>query len=190
MDLHESVQIRGRIVDAMRGHQAHLDFDSAVEHFPVEFRGAKVQGAPHTAWQLLEHMRIAQEDILEFSRDASHESPEWPEAYWPKLDAPPNPKAWDESVAKFRHDANEMTKLVSDLQNKLLEPFEHGNGQDLLREALLVASHNSYHLGQLVFVRKILEAEAKSRKDETEETPLVERLKRQSLLDIISDDRK
>jgi DinB superfamily len=190
MHTHESVQIRGRLVDAMRGHQAHIDLDSALENFPVEFRGAKVQGAPHTAWQLLEHMRLALDDILEFSRDANHESPEWPEGYWPKADAPPNPKAWDESLAKFRRDSNEMNKLVSDLQNNLLEPFEHGDGQDLLREALLVASHNSYHLGQLVFLRKILEAEAKTRKDDTQDTPVVERLKRQSLLDMISDERK
>lgn len=190
MHPNESIQIRGRLVDAMRGHQAHLDFDSALENFPPEFRGVPVAGAPHTAWQLLEHMRIAQNDILEFSRDSSHESPEWPEGYWPKSEAPRDAKAWDESVAQFRRDANEMNKLVSDLQNHLLEPFEHGDGQDLLREALLVAAHNSYHLGQIVFLRKILEAGAKTRKDNTQDTPVVERLKRQqSLLDIISDER-
>ena len=109
-------------------------------------------------------MRLALDDILEFSRDANHESPEWPEGYWPKADAPPNPKAWDESLAKFRRDSNEMNKLVSDLQNNLLEPFEHGDGQDLLREALLVASHNSYHLGQSGICQKDTRGRSKNSK--------------------------
>jgi hypothetical protein len=156
MSTKDSVSLRTQLVDAIRGHQAHIEFDSAVEDFPVEFRGVKPAGAPHTAWQLLEHMRIAQNDILEFSRNAKHKSPEWPEGYWPKSEAPPDAKAWDASVKAFQKDTVEFNKLVQDLQEDLFKPFDHGDGQNLLREALLVASHNSYHLGQLVFLKKML----------------------------------
>ena len=171
----------------MRGHQAHLDFDSALENFPVELAGERPAGAPHSAWQLLEHMRITQSDILEFSRDSTHDSPDWPEGYWPKTAAPPTAKAWQESADKFRQDYSALTKLVLDLQNNLPEPFEHGDGQDLLREALLVVAHNSYHLGQLVFLRKMLDFEARSRKDDQYKISGIERVKRQSLLDMITD---
>ena len=154
MDPKESAGFRTMLVDALSAHQAHIDFDSAVKDFPIEARGWKPAGAPHTAWQLLEHMRIAQWDILEFSRNPKHQSPEWPEGYWPKTDAPPNNHAWDESVRAFQRDATEFNKLVQDLHNKLLEPFEHGDGQTLFRETLLVICHNSYHLGQLMYVKK------------------------------------
>jgi len=140
----------------MRGHQAHIDFDSAIRDFPVELRGSKPGGVPHTAWQLLEHMRIAQHDILEFSRNPRHKSPKWPEGYWPKAEAPPSPEAWDASIKQFQQDSREMEALVSDEGQDLSQRFAYGTGQTLLREALLVASHNSYHLGQLVFLKKIL----------------------------------
>jgi hypothetical protein len=147
-------QLRQQLIDAMRGHQAHIDFDSAIEDFPPEIQGIKPPGAPHTAWQLLEHMRIAQQDILEFSRNPQHQSPKWPDGYWPQTEAPPSSEAWDHSVQSFRQDAKDMTKLVR--EGNLLQPFPHGEGQTLLREALLVASHNSYHLGQLVFLKRML----------------------------------
>ncbi|MGI9072453.1 MAG: DinB family protein [Bryobacteraceae bacterium] len=156
MNNDESVALREMLVDAIGGHQAHLDFDSAVKDFPPQARGAKPDGAPHTAWQLLEHLRIAQRDILDFSHDPKHQSPEWPEGYWPSIEAPHDPKAWDASVRAFRKDVREFEKLVQDLTQNLFKPFEHGDGQTLLREALLVASHNSYHLGQLVFLKKML----------------------------------
>jgi DinB superfamily len=149
-------QLRQQLVDAMRGHQAHIDFDSAIKDFPPAIRGTKLPGAPHTAWQLLEHMRIAQNDILEFSRNPRHKSPEWPDGYWPETEAPPNEEAWAKSVASFRKDAQAMTELVRNPQIDLFQPFAHGEGQTLLREALLVASHNSYHLGQLMFLKKAL----------------------------------
>jgi hypothetical protein len=158
MNTNESVSLREMLVDAIRGHQAHLDFDSAIADFPVEHRGVKPAGAPHTAWQLLEHMRITQYDILEFSRNPKYKSPEWPEGYWPKTEAPPSKKAWDESVKAFQNDSVEFNRLVQDLGLNLFQAFEHGDGQTLLREALLVASHNSYHLGQLVFLKKTLAA--------------------------------
>ena len=156
MSDNESVFLRKTLADAMRGHESHIDFESAVKDFPPELRGRKPSGAPHTGWQLLEHMRLAQRDILDFSRASKHVSPKWPEGYWPATEAPPDAQAWDRSVRNFQNDAREMDKLVRDLKQDLFEPFEHGDGQTLLREALLIATHNSYHLGQLVFLKKML----------------------------------
>ena len=137
---------------------AHLSFDEAVRGLPPALRGKKVRGA-HTIWQLLEHMRIAQWDILEFSRDAKHVSPKWPEGHWPESPTPPSDAAWKKSVAAFRRDLEEMKKLVSQAdEEQLYTRIPHGDGQTLLREVLLVADHNSYHLGQLVMVRKILDS--------------------------------
>ncbi|HTU48740.1 MAG TPA: DinB family protein [Bryobacteraceae bacterium] len=150
--------LREQLVTAMSGRESQIDFDSAVKDFPPDLRGAKPAGAPHSAWQLLEHMRIAQHDILEFSRDPNHQSPKWPEGYWPSTDAPPNAKAWDATVTAFRQDARELDKLVQDTRNDLFKPFAHGDGQTLLREVLLVATHNSYHLGQVMFLKKTLTA--------------------------------
>lgn len=152
----DSEQLRKMLVDAMRGHHAHIDFDSAIKDFPPEIRGTKPNGEPHTAWQLLEHMRIAQHDILEFSRNPAHKSPKWPEGYWPKSAAPADARAWEESVKAFQKDFHEMAKLVEDPKQDLFHPFEQGEGQTLLREALLVATHNSYHLGQLVLLKRTL----------------------------------
>ena len=156
MSNNESEALRSQVADALTGHQSHIEFESVVKDFPVEARGKKVAGAPHTAWQLLEHLRITQNDILEFSRNASHKSPKWPDEYWPKSDTPPDAHAWDSSVKAYQKDAKEMEKLVKDPKHDLLEPFAHGEGQTLLREALLVATHSSYHLGQLVFLKKML----------------------------------
>ena len=156
----ESVRLRQQLIDALRGHQAHLEFDAAVKDFPANLRGVKPPGAPHTAWQLLEHIRIAQHDILAFSRDPKHKSPKWPEGYWPSSEAPPSEAAWDKSIAAVRRDGLAFNALVQDLSNDLFKPFAHGEGQTLLREALLIASHNSYHLGQFVYLRRMLEAPA------------------------------
>ena len=138
---------------------AHVGFDEAVRGLATELRGKKVKGFPHTAWQLVEHMRIAQWDILEFSRDAAHVSPKWPEGYWPETAAPPSEAAWKKGIAGFRHDLDEMKKLAAEASDdQLYARISHGDGQTLLREALLVADHNSYHLGQLVMLRKMLGA--------------------------------
>src|SRR5437868_1224070 len=146
MSTKDSAALRAQLIDAIRGHYAHIDFDSAVKDFPPEARGTKRPGAPHTAWQLLEHMRIAQHDILEFSRNPRHKSPKWPEGYWPKTEAPPDEKAWVQSVKAFQKDARDFEELVENSKQDLFKAFEHGEGQTLLREALLVATHNSYHL--------------------------------------------
>ena len=123
---------------------------------PSNLRGVKPKGAPHTAWQLVEHMRIGQWDILEFSRDPKHVSPAWPEGYWPKTEAPPSPAAWNDSLRKFRADWKAMAKLVADKKKNVFARIPHGTGQTLLREALLVADHNAYHIGQLVLLRRLL----------------------------------
>jgi len=156
METNESKRLRKLILNAMDGHESHIAFDAAVGDFPAELRGMKPSGAPHTAWQLLEHMRITQRDILDFSRDTSHESPPWPEGYWPSTEAPPDEHAWDRSAEAFRNDAREVRKLIQNPAANLLEPLEGGDGQTLLREVLLIATHTSYHLGQLVFLKKTL----------------------------------
>jgi uncharacterized damage-inducible protein DinB len=152
----ESDALRQHLLDLLRGHNAHADFDSTVADLPSRLRGVKPEGAPHTAWQLLEHMRIAQWDILEFSRNAKHKSPPWPEGYWPKSEAPPNAAAWNNSLRSFRADLKAMAKLVADKKTDLFAKIPHGSGQTILREALLVADHNSYHLGQMVLLRRLL----------------------------------
>jgi hypothetical protein len=150
--------LRDHLVYLLRGGGAHLDFDTAVADLPVKLRGARLPGVPHTPWRLLEHMRIAQWDILRFSTDAHHVSPEFPKGYWPEGDSPPDGTAWDRSVAAFRADLKAMMDLVSDPRTDLFAPIPHGQGQTILREALLVADHNSYHVGQLVTVRRLLGA--------------------------------
>jgi hypothetical protein len=148
--------LRTLLIDAMTGHHAHIEFDSAIAGFPPELRGRRLPGAPHTAWQLLEHLRIAQHDILEFSRNPNYESPSWPDGYWPPTGHPPDDHAWEKSVKAFQKDLREMKALVRDESADLFKRFEHGQGQTLLREALLIAIHNSYHLGQLVFLKKMM----------------------------------
>lgn len=152
--------LRKQLLDAIGGHQAHIEFSAAVKDFPPEVQGVKPDGAPHSAWQLLEHLRIAQNDILEFSRNPKHDSPDWAEGYWPASEAPPTPDAWKKSIAAFERDSKAFSALVNDPESDLFRAFPHGDGQTLLREALLVASHNSYHLGQLVFLKKMLLAQA------------------------------
>jgi DinB superfamily len=150
--------LREQLVALMKGGNAHATFDAAVKDMPAELRGKTPKGAGHSAWQLLEHLRIAQGDILEFSRNARHQSPKWPEGYWPASAAPPDDKAWDKSVRAFRRDLKAMCELVSDPATDLYAGIPHGNGQTILREALLVADHNAYHIGQLILVRKLLGA--------------------------------
>lgn len=150
-------KLREHVLYLLRGGGAHLDFDTAIAGLPVKLRGKKAAGLPHTPWMLLEHMRIAQWDILEFSRNPNHISPE-PGGYWPEGDAPPDEPAWDESVKAFRRDLKAMQKLVSDPSTDLFKKIPHGEGQTILREALLVADHNAYHLGQLVTIRRLLGA--------------------------------
>jgi uncharacterized damage-inducible protein DinB len=156
MNSEENKAIREQLVQAIRGDQSHIDFETAIDDFPVELAGKKIEKASHTAWQLLEHMRIAQHDILEFSRNPKHQSPPWPEGYWPQTESAPDRQAWEASIAAFRQEAQAMEELISDTQQDLFLPIEGGTGQTLLREALVLAAHNSYHLGQIVLLKKAL----------------------------------
>jgi DinB family protein len=157
--------LKTHLLNLLYAEGAHISFDDAVENFPAALRGMKPKSAPHTPWQLLEHLRIAQWDILEFSRNPKHISPKWPKGYWPESDAPPDDAAWKQSIANFRRDLEQMKDLLNNAsEEQLYEPIAHGEGQTLLREVLLVADHNSYHLGQLVYARKTLEAEGKRKK--------------------------
>ncbi len=154
----QTARLREHLLYLLKGGGAHLNFDKAIADLPAELRGAKPPGVPHTPWRLLEHLRIAQWDILEFTRNPRHVSPPWPEGYWPAGDAPPDDGAWDRSVAAFRADLRAMQDLVADPATDLFTPLPHGEGQTVLREVLLVADHNAYHLGQLVVVRRLLGA--------------------------------
>ena len=150
--------LRDHLLYLLRGGGAHLDFEAAIAGLPANLRGAKPAGLPHTPWRLLEHMRLAQWDILEFCRNPKHVSPDFPGGYWPRGDAPPDAGAWDRSADAFRADLRAMQELVADASSDLFAPIPHGQGQTLLREALLVADHNAYHLGQFVTVRRLLGA--------------------------------
>jgi len=150
--------VREQVVKLLEGGQAHVTFDAVIKNFPAKLRGAKPDGAPHTAWELLEHMRIAQWDILEFSRHAKHVSPKWPEGYWPKTEKPPSDEAWTATIRRIKKDLADMQKLVEDPKTDLYAKIPHGTGQNILREALLVADHNSYHIGQLLLLRRLLGA--------------------------------
>ena len=144
------------ILYLLRGGGAHLDFKSAMADLPAELRGAKPAGVPHSPWRLVEHMRVAQWDILEFCRNPKHVSPQFPDGYWPTGDAPRDDKAWECSLAAFEADLQAMCDLVRNPATDLFARIPHGEGQTVLREALLVADHNAYHLGQLTVVRRAL----------------------------------
>jgi DinB family protein len=150
--------LRDHLVDLLRVGHAHIGFGDAIADWPPALRGAKPAGQPFTPWRLLEHIRISQWDIVEFTKSAKHVSPEWPEGYWPNSDAPPDAATWDKSVAQVERDRRSMERLVRDAAIDLFAPIPHGTGQTVLREALVLADHNSYHLGQLVLLRRLLGA--------------------------------
>ena len=150
--------LRKHLLYLLAGGGAHANFEDVVKVLPPKLRGAKPANYPHSPWMLLEHMRIAQWDILEFSRNSKHVSPSWPEGYWPDRDAPSSASAWEKSANNFRADLKAMQDLVADPRTDLFARIPWGDGQTILREALLLADHNSYHLGQLVDARRLLGA--------------------------------
>jgi hypothetical protein len=150
--------LRQNLVYLLNGGGAHLKFDAAVKDLPANLRGKKPAKFPHTLWMLLEHLRLAQWDILEFSRNAKHVSPDWPSGYWPKTEAPPNAAAWNKTIQQFHKDLKAMVTLVENPKTDLFAPIPWGSGQTILREALLLADHNAYHLGQFVDARRLLGA--------------------------------
>jgi len=152
----EDKQLRKQLVELLKGGGAHATFDDAVAKMPEKLRWVKPEGLPHSAWMLLEHLRLAQWDILEFSRNPKHESPKWPEGYWPASEAPTSKTAWDKSIQQFHRDLKAMQDLVANPKIDLGAPIPGGDGQNILREALLMADHNAYHVAQLVDVRRLL----------------------------------
>lgn len=148
--------LREQVVYLLKGGGAHVHFMDALDDFPAGKYGTFANALPHTGWQLLEHVRLAQWDIVEFSRNPKHVSPNFPDGYWPKTPMPPNERAWDESVAAFQRDLQDMVRLVQNPHTDLFVKIRHGQGQTILREALVLADHNSYHLGQLVDLRRAL----------------------------------
>lgn len=150
--------LRKQLVELLRGGQAHITFDEAVADFPIEAAGERPAGSPHSAWELLVHLRIAQHDILEFSRSADYRSPPWPKGYWPSSPAPKDQAEWDACVRTVRDDLSAFEAMLHDPEQDLFRPFPWGEGQTLLREALLIADHNAYHVGELVLVRRLLGA--------------------------------
>jgi hypothetical protein len=154
--LEHNQSLRDHLLHLLRGGNAHISFEDLVKDFPVERCGESINGLPYTPWQVLEHMRIAQWDILEFSRSAEHVSPEFPKGYWPSTEEAGTPELWAATVANYRADLLAMEQLVSDPGSQLFDNIPHGDGQTLLREALLVADHNSYHLGVLTVMGRLL----------------------------------
>ena len=151
------VQLRERLVYLLEGRGAHVSFDEATRDFPPDRAGERPDGCPHSPWELLEHMRLAQRDILDFCLDEAYEAPDWPADYWPETSAPPSEAAWHESRTQFGEDRQALLRLVEDASVDLFARVPAGEEQQtFLREALLVADHNAYHLGQLVLVRRLL----------------------------------
>jgi hypothetical protein len=149
-------ELRKQLLALLKGGQAHATFDDAVKDFPEKLRGTVPSDLPYSAWQLLEHLRITQRDILDFSEneDGKYKELKWPEEYWPKSAEPPSEKAWTESIAHVRKDLTAFEALVK--EGDLVASFPWGDGQNLLREALLLADHTAYHLGELIVLRRLL----------------------------------
>jgi hypothetical protein len=140
----------------LRGGKAHLDFDEAVADFPADHINSKAPHVPYTPWHLLEHMRIAQWDILEFIRNPAHLSPDWPEGYWPAQTEQADPARWQATLKAFRADLQALQDLVMDAQTDLTAPLPHAPGYTIFREILLVADHNAYHLGEFAILRQVM----------------------------------
>ena len=148
--------LRDHLLSLLSEGNAHISFDDFIKDFPAGFCGKKIEGLPYTAWQVLEHMRIAQWDILEFCRNAKHVSPKWPKGYWPGQEDLGDEKLWRASVKTFRDDLTQMEALITDPSTDLFAKIPHGDGQTILREALLAADHNAYHLGVLLAMSRML----------------------------------
>jgi len=150
--------LRQHLLNTLKGNDAHVNFDAAIKNIPANIRGQRLNGAEHSPWEVLEHLRITQRDILDFSRKANHKSPDFPGGYWPNTQAPPSEKAWEQSVQAFRGDLEALCELVANPTTDLFATVPSGDSQTVLREALLAADHNAYHLGELVLVRRLLGA--------------------------------
>jgi len=154
----EDRALRDQLVQFLRGGQAHADLKSVLDDIPAAIRGARLKGMPHTPWQLVEHIRIALHDLLDFSTNSNYQAPEWPRGYWPEEEAPGSEEAWEESIRGIKKDLADFEKLIGEPESNLYATIPWGEGQTLLREVLLAGQHTSYHLGQLVVLRRELGA--------------------------------
>jgi len=148
--------LRKELVFQLNGGNAHAPLQKVIADFPAKFRGEKPNGLPYSAWQLLEHIRLAQADMLEFCTSAKYKEKKWPDDYWPKSPNPPNARAWNAAVKAIHSDRTQFIKLISDPKADLFARFPWGDGQTLFHEACLIIDHNAYHLGEIVTVRRIL----------------------------------
>lgn len=153
--INESV-LRDQLSRLLGWEDAHIGFDNAVDGIPAELRGTRPSNLPYSPWQLIEHLRITQHDILEFCRNPGYKEMKWPDDYWPASEAPPSAKAWDESIRLFRQDRKALQQLAADPAVELTARIPHGDGQTWLRELILAADHAAYHLGELIVVRRLL----------------------------------
>lgn len=151
----EQKKLREHLLELLEGKSAHVDLETALREFPVSEINTRIENAPHTAWELLEHIKIAQHDIVEFSRDETYVSPEFPDGYWNKNTG--SEADWKKSCERISSDLQTMRDLIADERIDLFAEIPHGDGQTVLREAMLVADHNAYHLGQILFIKKTLE---------------------------------
>ena len=153
-----STALREQLARILGWQDAHVGFEKSVEGLSPKLRGVRATGFPHSPWELVEHMRLTQSDILEFCRNPNYEEPVWPDDYWPPSAEPPSAREWDDCVAAFREDRAALQALAADESIDLFATIPHGTGQTYIRELLLVADHNAYHLGQLVALRRQLGA--------------------------------
>jgi hypothetical protein len=152
----QNSELRNYLVKVLTWSEAHVDFDKAVHGVPSSVQGIRPQSMPYSPWELLEHLRLAQRDILDFCRDPAYSAPTWPAGYWPAAPAPPTPEAWDQSVAEFQADREALCAFISDPSLDLFSQIPRGDGKTYLREALLLADHTAYHVGEMVAVRRSL----------------------------------
>ena len=150
-------QLREHVLYLLNGDGAHLDFDAIVKEIPAKHRGARPKGGEHSPWEVLEHLRITQQDVLGSINDPGHASPDFPSGYWPGSASPPSEKAWDQCAAAFRADLKALTEIAANPSRDLLMPLPAGEGQTVLRKLFMLADHNSYHLGQMLLLRQLLQ---------------------------------
>ena len=149
--------LRKQLISLLTGSNAHKSFDAAVKDLPTELRGVKPDKLPYSIWQIVDHIRIVQWDILDFSRNPNYQSRPWPDSYWSK-DVAPTEEDWQQALKQIREDRDAIVTLINDTQSDYYTPFAHGSGQNLLREILLVADHTAYHVGEIIIIRRLLDA--------------------------------
>lgn len=148
--------LRSHLKDLLTWSSAHADLERAVKSVPPEYRGLRVENVPYTLWELLEHIRLAQWDILEFCRNSDYVSPNWPDDFWPAGPEPPTREDWQKSIDAIKRDRQELIEIIEDPGVDLFSAIPHGEGQTLVREAVLTADHAAYHVGQIVLLRRML----------------------------------